>query len=166
MARSFFLVLLALLLSSIGGEALAYGELRSQYADWQIRCKPAKEKTGTEKCILIQRVVDADRPDVSLDVIFLKTIDGRHLMMRVVSPLGVLLTSRLGIQIDQKDLGKVEFTRCLPLGCVAEVVVDEDLYERLSDGGVAMFVIFQTPEEGVGIPITLAKVEAGLKNLP
>ncbi len=45
--------------------------------------------------------------------------------------------------------------RCLPEGCIAEVELDDGLLERFGAGKTATFVIFQTPEEGIGIPISL-----------
>jgi invasion protein IalB len=56
--------------------------------------------------------------------------------------------------------------RCLPNGCVAEVVMDEKLVGQLKGGQQATFVIFQTPEEGIGIPLSLAGFSAGYDKLP
>ena len=47
--------------------------------------------------------------------------------MRVVAPLGVLLPSGLGLKIDHADIGRAGFVRCLPNGCIAEVVMDDAL---------------------------------------
>jgi invasion protein IalB len=55
--------------------------------------------------------------------------------------------------------------RCLPNGCIAEVIMDDELINRLASGDVATFVIFQTPEEGIGIPISLAGFGAGVAAL-
>ena len=60
---------------------------------------------------------------------------------------GVLLPSGLGLKIDQADVGRAGFVRCLPNGCVAEVVMDDNLLKQLRSGGTATFIIFQTPEE-------------------
>jgi invasion protein IalB len=37
--------------------------------------------------------------------------------------------------------------RCLPNGCVAEVVMDEKLIGQLENAKTATFIIFKTPEE-------------------
>jgi invasion protein IalB len=39
-------------------------------------------------------------------VIVLKTADQKSKLMRVVAPLGVLLSSGLGLKIDQVDVGR------------------------------------------------------------
>jgi invasion protein IalB len=99
-------------------------------------------------------------------VIVLKTADQKSRLMRVLAPLGVLLPSGLGLKIDQTDVGRAGFVRCLPNGCVAEVVMDDKLIGQLKAGQLATFIIFQTPEEGIGIPLSLAGFGAGYDKLP
>jgi len=145
--------------------AAAQGVVRSVHGDWQIRCDtPAGAQT--EQCALIQSVTAEDRPNVGLTVIVLKTADQKSRLMRVLAPLGVLLPSGLGLKIDQADVGRAGFVRCLPNGCVAEVIMDEKLIGQLKGGQVATFIIFQTPEEGIGIPVSLAGFTQGFDKLP
>jgi invasion protein IalB len=44
--------------------------------------------------------------------------------------------------------------------------MDDQLIEQLRKGNQAMFVIFQTPEEGIGVPISLAGFGEGFDALP
>lgn len=145
--------------------ALAQGEVKQVHGGWEIRCEtPAGARF--EQCALIQFVVAENRPNVGLTVIILKTADKQSHVLRVLAPLGVLLPSGLGLRIDEQNLGNVAFVRCLPDGgCVAEIVMDERLIDQLKKGNVATFVIFQTPEEGIGIPIELKGFTAGFDAL-
>jgi invasion protein IalB len=79
---------------------------------------------------------------------------------------GVLLPSGLGLKIDQVDVGRAGFVRCLPNGCVAEVVMDDNLISKMRTGQSATFIIFQTPEEGIGFPISLKGLGEGFDKLP
>ena len=72
----------------------------------------------------------------------------------------------LGLKIDQTDVGRAGFVRCLPNGCVAEVVMDDKLVGQLKSGQQATFIIFQTPEEGIGIPLSLSGFGPGFDKLP
>jgi invasion protein IalB len=139
--------------------------VRSTHADWQVRCDTPVGATA-EQCVLMQFVTAEDRDNVGLTVIVLKTADKQSRIMRVLAPLGVLLPSGLGLRIDQTDIGRVGFVRCLPNGCVAEVILDDALLARLGAGRTATFIIFQTPEEGVGIPISLNGFQNGFAALP
>ena len=145
--------------------AAAQGAVKSVHKDWQIRCDtPPGAKT--EQCALIQSVTAEDRANVGLTVIVLKTADAKSRLMRVVAPLGVLLPSGLGLKIDQADIGRAGFVRCLPNGCIAEVVMDDALIQKLRTGKTATFIIFQTPEEGIGFPMSLAGFGEGYDKLP
>jgi invasion protein IalB len=147
------------------GSALAQGAVKSVHKDWQIRCDtPPGAKA--EQCALIQSVTAEDRANVGLTVIVLKTADQKSRLMRVVAPLGVLLPSGLGLKIDQADIGRAGFVRCLPNGCIAEVVMDDELLKKLRTGKTATFIIFQTPEEGIGFPMSLAGFGEGYDKLP
>ncbi|HEY6834510.1 MAG TPA: invasion associated locus B family protein [Pseudolabrys sp.] len=145
--------------------AAAQGAVKSVHRDWQIRCDtPPGAKA--EQCALIQSVTAEDRANVGLTVIVLKTADQKSRLMRVVAPLGVLLPSGLGLKIDNADIGRAGFVRCLPNGCIAEVVMDDTLIGKLRNGKTATFIIFQTPEEGIGFPRSLAGFGEGYDKLP
>ncbi|MGU3539522.1 invasion associated locus B family protein [Methylobacterium sp. A54F] len=147
-----------------GPPAQAQGMVRKTFDDWQLRCEtPAGAKA--EQCALVQYLAAEDRPNLTLVVIVLKTADNRGYLLRVVAPLGVLLPSGLGLKIDQADIGRAGFIRCLTTGCVAEVVMDETLVRQFRSGSQATFIVFQTPEEGVGIPLAMKGFANGFDSL-
>ena len=155
---------------AMGGTAmtsasLAQGEVKAQYGDWQMSCD-TPPGASFEQCAIIQNVTAEDQPNVGLSVIVLKTADKQARLLRVLAPLGVLLPNGLGLNIDGTDIGRVAFVRCLPNGCVAEVVLDDTLIQKLSTGQNAIFVVFKTPEEGIGIPVSLNGFADGFAQLP
>lgn len=145
--------------------ALAQGEIKSTHGDWQMRCD-TPPGAASEQCALIQNVTAEDRENVGLSVIVLKTADKQARILRVLAPLGVLLPSGLGLRVDDADIGRAGFVRCLPNGCIAEVILEDALLSKLKAGKLATFIIFQTPEEGIGIPISLNGFSAGFDALP
>jgi invasion protein IalB len=147
------------------GLASAQGAVRSTHGDWELRCD-TPPGAQSEQCVVMQYVTAEDRENVGLTVIALKTADKQARILRVLAPLGVLLPRGLGLRIDDKDMGSAGFIRCLPNGCIAEVIMDDTLLNGLKSGKQATFVIFQTPEEGIGIPITLAGFGQGFDALP
>ena len=145
--------------------ARAQGVVKSKHGDWEIRCE-TPPGAAREQCALIQSVAAEDKPSVTLVVIVLKTADGKSRLLRVVAPLGVLLPAGLGLKVDATDQGRAGFVRCLPNGCIAEVVMEDKLIDAMRTGQSATFYIFQTPEEGVGIPVALAGFKEGFEKLP
>ncbi len=130
------------------------GVVRAQHGDWQIVCKPPPAGAKTEVCALVQSVTAEDRANVGLTVYFQRFQNGTR-VLRVFAPLGVLLPPGLGLKVDGQDIGNAPFLRCHSFACYAQVVVEDELVEKLSKGKTAVFIIFQTEEAGIGIPISL-----------
>jgi invasion protein IalB len=141
------------------------GTVKSSHGAWSILCDtPAGAKT--EQCALMQNVVAEDRPEVGLSVVVIKTADNKAKILRVLAPLGVLLPNGLGLNIDGKDMGRAYFVRCFQDGCYAEVILEETMVKALGAGKAATFIVFQTPEEGIGIPVDLTGFAEGFTALP
>ncbi len=146
-------------------QSAASGTVKSTHGAWSILCDtPAGAKT--EQCALMQNVVAEDRPEVGLSVVVIKTADNKAKILRVLAPLGVLLPNGLGLNIDGKDMGRAYFVRCFQDGCYAEVILEETMIKALGSGKSATFIVFQTPEEGIGIPVDLTGFTDGFAALP
>ena len=143
----------------------AQGVVKGKFGDWELRCEQPAGATR-EQCALIQSVVAEDKANANLVVIILKTSDGKSRLMRVIAPLGVLLPNGLGLKIDDADIGRAGFVKCLPSGCVAEVTMDDKLIDQLKTGRTATYIIHQVPDEGIGLPLTLGGFKDGFAKLP
>ena len=152
-------------LAFAAGPAAAQGVVKAKHGDWQVRCE-TPPGAAKEQCALLQSIAAEDRSNINLIVIVLKTADGKNRLLRVIAPLGVLIPSGLGLKIDDTDIGHAGFVRCLPSGCVAEVVMEDKLLDQLKAGKNAVFIIFQTPEEGIGIPLKLTGFADAFTELP
>ena len=109
-----------------------------------------------EQCAAVSSVAADDRPNVTLKLIALVTADRKVRFLRVIAPLGILLPRGLELKVDDEKIGRMEFVRCLPNGCVAEVGMQDPLIEKMKKGQNATFSLFETPEEGIGVPVPLA----------
>jgi invasion protein IalB len=138
--------------------------VRESFEAWQIQCE-TPPGSPEELCALVQNVAAVDRPNVELRVTIVRTLDGGAHILRVAAPLGVLLDGGLGLRIDDTDIGTADFARCLPSGCYVEMIMEQELVDTFSTGTTAWFVIFQTPDEGIGIPIELAGFSTGFAAL-
>jgi len=160
-----FVALGALILAGLAAPAAAQeGTVKAQHEAWQIVCKDPPPGAKHEVCALVQSVTAEDRDNIGLTVYFQKFSNGTR-VLRVFAPLGILLPPGLGLKIDDKDVGHAPFLRCHTFACYAQVVVDDPLVEQLKQGKTAIFIIFQTEEAGIGIPISLAGFGAALAEL-
>lgn len=141
------------------------GTVRSTHGAWSIICD-TPGGAANEQCALMQNVIAEDRPEVGLSVVVLKTADAKAEILRILAPLGVLLPNGLGLNIDGNDIGRAYFVRCFQDGCYAEVILEQPLLDSLKTGQAATFIVFQTPEEGIGIPVDLNGFSAGFDALP
>ncbi|MFN0262593.1 invasion associated locus B family protein [Tepidamorphus sp. 3E244] len=157
-------LLLAIAVLAGPSEASAQGLLKETIGDWQYRCD-TPPGAPSEQCALVQSVTAEDRQNVGLTVVVLQTADGKDVILRVLAPLGVLLPAGLGLIIDEQKIGHTAYARCQPTGCVAEVFFDPELLNKFKSGKNALFIIFQTPEEGIGIPVSLNGFGTGVDKL-
>jgi invasion protein IalB len=145
--------------------SFAQGAVKSAHGAWSMVCE-TPPGAASEQCALMQNVVAQDRSEVGLSVVILRTADGKSEIMRVLAPLGVLLPNGLGLNVDGKDIGRAYFVRCFQDGCYAEVILEGQLLEDLKKGTTATFIVFQTPEEGIGIPVDLSGFSDGYSKIP
>ncbi len=156
--------LIALGLALVGGGAAAAATGDAAGA-WETRCETPPGAAG-EQCAVVQSVVDDQRPNVTLVIIALKTADHKSRLLRVIAPLGALLPTGLDLKLDADDVGRMSFVRCLPNGCVAETLIDDKLLQRLESARTMTLVLFQTPEEGIGVPAPMAGFKDAFEKLP
>lgn len=159
------LIILASLITAQSAFAQQAGTMRSQHGAWSIVCDQPPG-AASEQCAMMQNVIADDRPEIGLSVVILKTADNQARILRVLAPLGVLLPNGLGLNIDGNDIGRAYFVRCFNDGCYAEVILEEQLLASLQTGSIATFIVFQTPEEGIGIPVDLDGFKDGYEALP
>ena len=163
-AMAMLIVLAAAAFAGADASLAQDGTVKAQHGDWQIVCKPPPAGAKNEACALVQSVTAEDRNNVGLTVYFQKFTNGTR-VLRVFAPLGVLLPPGLGLKIDDKDVGNAPFLRCHNFACYAQVVAEDKLVDQLKTGKTAVFIIFQTEEAGIGIPISLAGFAQALAGL-
>ncbi len=141
------------------------GQVKAIYGAWKLKCAQlagAKQ----DKCALVQDLKLEDRPNMFLTVLIMRSFDSDKKILRIVAPLGVVLPAGLGLRIDGADVGNVKFLKCWKFGCLAEVIdTDGALVSRFSGGQTASFIVFPTPDSGIGFPAPLAGFAEGLKGL-
>jgi invasion protein IalB len=158
------IALAALALASTSPTSAEEAAVKAQHGDWQLVCK-RPEGAKSDLCALVQDVTSESNPNIGLSVQFQKGSDGEK-VLRVFAPLGVLLPPGLGLQIDNDKVGHAPFVRCQVVGCVAQVTLGPDLIKKFRAGKTAWFIVFQTKEAGIGIPVSLEGFPKAIDSLP
>ncbi|MEZ5871873.1 MAG: invasion associated locus B family protein [Nitratireductor sp.] len=150
--------------SAMPGESAAQVRVASEHGFWKIICEtPAGAKS--EQCGMHQSVQDETRQELGLSITMLRPADRKGDLLRIQAPLGILLPTGVGLEIDNEKIGTAYFVRCFQDGCWADVDVDEKLLGLLKKGKLAIFKVFPTPEEGIGIPVDLTGFTDAYSNL-
>jgi invasion protein IalB len=159
-----FAALCLLIAAAAPTAANAQVTVKSEHGFWKIICETPPGATS-EQCGMHQSVRDETREELGLSITVLRPADHQGDLLRIQAPLGVLLPTGVGLEIDGQNIGTAFFVRCFADGCWADVKVDDKLLEALSSGKTAIFKFFQTPEEGVGIPVDLKGFAEAYRNL-
>jgi len=137
----------------------------AKFGAWDRRCE-TPPGARDEQCYVAQTVTAAERPNVTLIVFALLTADHKARILRVIAPLGTLLTAGVALTVGGQDFGVAQYVRCLPNGCVAEAALDDKLMAALKGQGEAQVKVFQTPEEGISVSVPLDGFKAAFESLP
>lgn len=141
-------IFLAALAVSFVGPAHGQGAVKSKFGAWELRCDTPAGSTA-ERCVLFQKVNAEEKSNVGLGVIIIKRKGARNGLIQVIAPLTVLLPKGVSLKIDQTDIGRTGFVRCFAAGCLAEVLLDDNLLRQFSSGKIATLVIYITTDEGL-----------------
>ncbi|MCA0341218.1 MAG: invasion associated locus B family protein [Proteobacteria bacterium] len=139
--------------------------VKGTHGAWSMVCSTPPGATA-EQCAMMQNVVAEERPEMGLSVVVFRSADNKAEILRVLTPLGVLLPNGLGLYVDGKDIGRAYFARCFEDGCYAEVILEKQLLDTFKTGKSAVFIVFQAPEEGIGIPVDLSGFSEAFSALP
>ena len=139
--------------------------VKGTHGAWSMVCSTPPGATA-EQCAMMQNVVAEERPEMGLSVVVFRSADNKAEILRVLTPLGVLLPNGLGLYVDGKDIGRAYFARCFEDGCYAEVILEKQLLDTFKSGKSAVFIVFQAPEEGIGIPVDLSGFSEAFAALP
>ena len=140
------------------------GTVKAQHGDWQVVCKPPPPGAKNEVCALVQSVTAEDRNNVGLTVYFQKFSDGS----------ACCGCSRRSACCCRRASASRSTTRTWATrrSCAATTSPATRRWwwrirsiEQLKTGKTAVFIIFQTEEAGIGIPISLAGFGQALNGL-
>ncbi|MCZ2328474.1 invasion associated locus B family protein [Bartonella sp. F02] len=119
------------------------------YGAWTKICS-LPPGTPNIQCEIVQDIRTQDRRDITFRVAFFKLPKNQGTLMRVFVPIRVELRPGVGLKIDNKDMEKIEYRRCLGDVCIAESLMKKETLRPFLEGKIATYFIFTTPEQGVG----------------
>jgi invasion protein IalB len=97
------------------------------YGDWLLRCRQAPGETPSRSCEVVQSLMLQGQTAPLAQLAFGRPSPKDPLYFTAVVPPNVAFPSSVRIALDEKDPKPVEvaYTRCLPAGCFASIVVPD-----------------------------------------
>ena len=98
------------------------------YGDWVLRCQRVSEKGQVCEVAQTIQVKDKDRTVPVAQITFSRAKPSEPLRVMVLLPTNIVLPSSAALALSEKDTRPIElpWRRCIPGGCVAEVLPPAD----------------------------------------
>lgn len=138
-----------------------------QFDAWTLRCQLVE--SGSERCEMFQQQSDTATSEVVLHaaVGYVPAVDKYGLL--VVMPLGISLPPGVFIRIDEGAPQPVSVERCDQQGCRVEILLDDDLLEKLKAGSKLVAIFHAYDDDGkrerVGVPVSLKGFTAAFNEI-
>jgi len=136
------------------------------FGAWQKTCNtPAG--TPNMICELTQIARAKDRPDITFHISFAKLPQQKGSVLRVIVPIRVELPMGVSVDLDgNHEMGNMLFRRCSGESCLAEAVLQANQMQNFFNAQNMTLVIYPTPEQGVGVTVSLNGIKPGYNSLP
>ena len=148
MGLSMGLALLAGLTTLPTALGLAQEVTTKRFGAWELHCEARPNLPPTE-CGLKQTVTSEDKANVNITAMIIRPFKAPAAILRIIAPPTVYLVNGVSVKIDQTDIGRLPFFRCLPGGCVSDAPLNAELISKLKTGKIVTLVIYMEPGEGL-----------------
>jgi len=112
------------------------------FGNWTLLCGMEEEK-AQERCSLVLPLVEKETQKLVFRVI-LTYGPKNNLVLRVDGPTGVALQRGVEFSPDTRKIYRMPFQTCLPMGCKALLIVQDDMRKELSaskQGSIAVYAL-------------------------
>jgi len=135
------------------------------FSDWSLRCQLATDSTS-RNCELFQRVVHKKSEQQLLQLAFAYQQGSKQPVAIALLPLGILLTSGIGLQVDNNKAIQSSVRTCTAQGCQMLFLAGDEFLRSLK-AGLILRVAFLDATSGrqITVPISLKGFSAGIKAL-
>lgn len=132
------------------------------YGDWKITCVERKDALP---CDMSQRIVDGPTglSLLNISLAYSPAVD-KH-AIQITLPLGVWLEPGLGMQVGEVTVNNIQYSRCLPQGCLVEAMLEDPMFSAMKEGQSGQLAVFDRTKQAVTLPFSLKGFSNGLQRL-
>jgi invasion protein IalB len=136
-----------------------------RFQDWTIGCEKLTDQANAqERCFIYQTVVnnETDQPVLQIAIGYLPGDEKPAAILTV--PLGVALPPGMGVSVDDGDVIRIPYERCVPKGCIAGIPLNDEVIGRFKRGLKAKVLLHDGTRQ-VALPVSLKGFTKGFDSL-
>ena len=146
----------ALIAVTASGHAQAQQRTTATYEDWTVRCETPPGNPPNKLCELVQttQIKGQGTPVTQIAIGRPTKAEPLRLVMQV--PVNVWLATAAKLVYDDKQPGlTAAFTRCVPIGCFADITLKDEIVKRLRERTEAGHLEFKdSTQRDVTVPVS------------
>jgi invasion protein IalB len=145
------------------GAAEPKTKVAGSFGNWTLLCGK-EEDDAEERCSLVLPLVEKDSQKLVFRVI-LTYGPQNNLVLRVDGPTGVALQRGVEFSPDTQKIYRMPFQTCLPMGCKALLIVEDDMRKELAASTRGSITVYALNGKAVKTVTALDGFAAGLAAL-
>lgn len=145
------------------GKPASATHVAGSYGNWTLLCGKEGQDTK-ERCSLVLPLIEKDTKKLVFRVILTYGPKGR-LVLRVDGPTGIALQRGLEFSPDTQKLYRMPYQTCLPMGCKALLIVEDELRQELKKSKQGSITVYALNGKAVRTVAALDGFTAGMKAL-
>ena len=135
--------------------AQAISAREKDFEDWRLRCE-RKSDNDPERCFIMQiaKTLKDKRDILRIGVRYPES--EKPAMVFLTLPLGVYLPGGLLLQIDEGEILNIPLEICLANGCHTRMALERPLLKTLKVGHQATLTFYDSRQQKITVPVSLA----------
>ncbi len=144
--------------------AQAISAREKDYQDWRLRCE-RKDDSAPERCFIMQiaKTLKDKRDILRIGVRYPEP--EKPAVVFLTLPLGVYLPGGLLLQVDDGEILNIPMEICLGNGCHTRMALEGALLKSLKGGRQATLTFYDSQQQKITVPISLAGFTAAFAAL-
>ena len=139
--------------------------MAGSYGNWTLLCgKEGQDKKAKERCSLVLPLIEKETQKLVFRVILTYGPKGK-LVLRVDGPTGIALQRGLEFSPDTQKLYRMPYQTCLPMGCKALLIVEDELRKELTNSKQGSITVYALNSKAVRTVAAFDGLSAGMKAL-
>lgn len=139
-------------------------KVAGKFGQWSLVCSEAQANTEAPSCSLVQALVEKESQKLVFRVSLAYGPKG-NLVLRIDAPTGVALQKGLEFSPDAVKIYRLPFQTCLPRGCTAVLLVEDDLKQDLQKSPKGAITVYALDGQAVRALAELTGLAEGLAAL-